>query len=235
MDPRGLDALDRRLLTTIIEKFDGGPVGIESLAAAIGEERGTLEDVVEPFLIQRGLLARTARGRMATRTAYLHLGLQVPAARGQRPAAVRGRRAVTAGEFRWPIRVYYEDTDAGGVVYHTGYIRYFERARTEWLRALGYSQQRLVQEEGVLFTVVDLAIQLPASRRGSMICWRCVHARRGRAARRCCSSRQCMARMANCWPRARCAWPASMPQTFRPRRLPALLAARSHLMMQPLS
>jgi acyl-CoA thioester hydrolase len=65
---------------------------------------------------------------------------------------------VTAHEFRWPVRVYYEDTDAGGVVYHTGYIRYFERARTEWLRALGYSQQRLVQEEGVLFTVVDLAI-----------------------------------------------------------------------------
>ncbi len=65
---------------------------------------------------------------------------------------------MTAGEFRWPIRVYYEDTDAGGVVYHTGYIRYFERARTEWLRSLGYSQQRLVQEENVLFTVVDLAI-----------------------------------------------------------------------------
>ncbi|HTQ36585.1 MAG TPA: tol-pal system-associated acyl-CoA thioesterase [Steroidobacteraceae bacterium] len=63
-----------------------------------------------------------------------------------------------AAEFRWPVRVYYEDTDAGGVVYHTGYIRYFERARTEWLRARGYSQQRLTQEEGMLFTVVDLAI-----------------------------------------------------------------------------
>jgi Holliday junction DNA helicase RuvB len=78
VDPRGLDALDRRLLSTIVEKFDGGPVGIESLAAAIGEERGTLEDVVEPFLIQRGLLARTARGRIAARAAYLHLGLAVP-------------------------------------------------------------------------------------------------------------------------------------------------------------
>jgi acyl-CoA thioester hydrolase len=66
---------------------------------------------------------------------------------------------MTAAEFRWPVRVYYEDTDAGGVVYHTGYIRYFERARTEWLRARGVSQQRLVQEEGVLFTVVDLSIQ----------------------------------------------------------------------------
>jgi holliday junction DNA helicase RuvB len=79
VDPRGLDALDRRLLSTIVEKFDGGPVGIESLAASIGEERGTLEDVVEPFLIQRGLLARTARGRIATRQAYLHMGLSVPA------------------------------------------------------------------------------------------------------------------------------------------------------------
>ncbi len=78
VDPQGMDALDRRLLDTIIEKFDGGPVGIESLAVAIGEERGTLEDVVEPFLIQRGLLMRTARGRMATRQAYLHRGLAVP-------------------------------------------------------------------------------------------------------------------------------------------------------------
>jgi holliday junction DNA helicase RuvB len=78
VDPKGMDALDRRLLSTIVDKFDGGPVGIESLAAAIGEERGTLEDVVEPFLIQRGLLVRTARGRMATRAAYLHLGLVAP-------------------------------------------------------------------------------------------------------------------------------------------------------------
>jgi holliday junction DNA helicase RuvB len=78
VDPQGFDALDRKLLGTIIEKFDGGPVGIESLAAAIGEERGTLEDVIEPFLIQQGFLMRTARGRMATRAAYLHFGLKVP-------------------------------------------------------------------------------------------------------------------------------------------------------------
>jgi holliday junction DNA helicase RuvB len=78
VDRQGMDALDRRLLSTIVEKFDGGPVGIESLAAAIGEERGTLEDVVEPFLIQQGLLMRTARGRMATRQGWLHLGLTVP-------------------------------------------------------------------------------------------------------------------------------------------------------------
>jgi holliday junction DNA helicase RuvB len=78
VDPQGFDALDRKLLSTIIEKFDGGPVGIESLAAAIGEERGTLEDVIEPFLIQQGFLMRTARGRMATRAAYLHFGLKAP-------------------------------------------------------------------------------------------------------------------------------------------------------------
>ncbi|HEV7985846.1 MAG TPA: Holliday junction branch migration DNA helicase RuvB [Steroidobacteraceae bacterium] len=78
VDPQGLDTLDRKLLLTIMEKFDGGPVGIESLAAAIGEERGTLEDVIEPFLIQQGLLARTARGRVTTRLAWQHFGLKVP-------------------------------------------------------------------------------------------------------------------------------------------------------------
>ena len=83
VDPEGLDQLDRRLLLTIMEKFDGGPVGIESLAAAIGEERGTLEDVVEPFLIQQGYLMRSARGRLATRLAYQHFGLAVPERMGQ--------------------------------------------------------------------------------------------------------------------------------------------------------
>jgi Holliday junction DNA helicase RuvB len=79
VDREGLDQLDRRLLLTIIEKFDGGPVGIESLAAAIGEERGTLEDVVEPFLIQQGYLMRSARGRLATRLAYQHFDRSMPA------------------------------------------------------------------------------------------------------------------------------------------------------------
>jgi Holliday junction DNA helicase RuvB len=78
VDPQGFDTLDRKLLTTIIDKFDGGPVGIDSIAAAIAEERGTLEDVIEPFLIQQGFLMRTARGRMATRNAYLHFGLRPP-------------------------------------------------------------------------------------------------------------------------------------------------------------
>ena len=78
VDPLGFDSLDRKLLLMIMEKFDGGPVGIESLAAAIGEERGTLEDVIEPYLIQQGFLARTARGRIATRSAWQHFGLKVP-------------------------------------------------------------------------------------------------------------------------------------------------------------
>jgi Holliday junction DNA helicase RuvB len=66
-------------MLTIIEKFDGGPVGVDSLAAALGEERGTIEDVMEPFLIQQGYIMRTARGRVATRAAYLHFGLAPPA------------------------------------------------------------------------------------------------------------------------------------------------------------
>jgi len=80
VDPLGFDTLDRKFLTTIIERFDGGPVGIDSIAAAIGEERGTLEDVIEPFLIQQGFVVRTARGRIVTRASYLHFGLKAPAA-----------------------------------------------------------------------------------------------------------------------------------------------------------
>ncbi|HEX7113653.1 MAG TPA: Holliday junction branch migration DNA helicase RuvB [Steroidobacter sp.] len=78
VDRHGLDVMDRKLLLTVMEKFDGGPVGIESLAAALGEERGTIEDVIEPFLIQQGFLMRTARGRVATRLAYQHFGLKAP-------------------------------------------------------------------------------------------------------------------------------------------------------------
>jgi Holliday junction DNA helicase RuvB len=75
VDQEGFDHQDRRLLLALIEKFDGGPVGVESLAAAISEERGTIEDVLEPYLIQQGYIMRTPRGRMATRNAYLHFGL----------------------------------------------------------------------------------------------------------------------------------------------------------------
>ena len=78
VDKSGFDHLDRRLLLTLIEKFDGGPVGVDSLAAALSEERGTVEDVIEPYLIQQGYLMRTSRGRMATRMAYEHFGLKSP-------------------------------------------------------------------------------------------------------------------------------------------------------------
>ncbi len=78
VDVHGFDGMDRRLLLAIIEKFDGGPVGVDSLSAAIGEERGTIEDVIEPFLIQQGFMMRTPRGRVATRTAYQHFGLRLP-------------------------------------------------------------------------------------------------------------------------------------------------------------
>ena len=78
VDDQGFDTQDRRLLMTIIEKFDGGPVGVDNLAAAIGEERGTIEDVLEPYLIQQGFIMRTPRGRVATRNAWLHCGLKPP-------------------------------------------------------------------------------------------------------------------------------------------------------------
>ena len=72
--------MDRKLLETIIHKFNGGPVGVDNLAAAIGEERDTIEDVIEPYLIQNGYLQRTARGRIATAIAWQHLGLKAPSA-----------------------------------------------------------------------------------------------------------------------------------------------------------
>ena len=78
IDPQGFDHMDRRLLLSIIEKFDGGPVGVDNLSAAISEERGTIEDVLEPFLIQQGFIQRTPRGRIATRRAYEHFGLPAP-------------------------------------------------------------------------------------------------------------------------------------------------------------
>ena len=86
VDSSGFDAMDRKLLLAMIEKFDGGPVGIDSLAAAISEERGTIEDIIEPFLIQQGFMMRTPRGRMATRSAYLHFGLE-PSAPAMQPQA----------------------------------------------------------------------------------------------------------------------------------------------------
>jgi holliday junction DNA helicase RuvB len=78
VDPLGFDVMDRRLLEAVIHRFDGGPVGLDNVAAAIGEERDTIEDVIEPYLIQQGFLQRTPRGRIATLAAYRHLGVAPP-------------------------------------------------------------------------------------------------------------------------------------------------------------
>lgn len=78
VDTHGLDMMDRKLLLALIEKFAGGPVGIDTIAAAISEERGTIEDVIEPYLIQQGFVMRTPRGRVATAHAYLHFGISIP-------------------------------------------------------------------------------------------------------------------------------------------------------------
>ena len=88
VDHAGFDDLDRQFLTLLIDKFNGGPVGLDTLSAALSEERGTLEDVIEPYLIQQGYLKRTARGRVATDAAYLHLGIQI-----QQNSAISGTSA----------------------------------------------------------------------------------------------------------------------------------------------
>jgi len=82
VDLHGLDVMDRKLLDAVVHRFDGGPVGLDNVATAIGEERDTIEDVIEPFLIQQGFLQRTPRGRVATLAAYRHLGVAPPAKSG---------------------------------------------------------------------------------------------------------------------------------------------------------
>ncbi len=94
IDDVGFDDMDRRLLRVIIDDYEGGPVGVETLAAALGEPRDTIEDVYEPFLLQQGFIGRTPRGRVATRKAYEHLGIKPQAAAPTAAAsAVRGRKA----------------------------------------------------------------------------------------------------------------------------------------------
>ena len=78
VDPEGLDIMDRKILEAVIHRFDGGPVGLDNVAASVGEERDTIEDVIEPYLIQQGYLQRTPRGRVATAAAYWHLGVVPP-------------------------------------------------------------------------------------------------------------------------------------------------------------
>jgi Holliday junction DNA helicase RuvB len=83
VDPQGFDLMDRKLLEAVVHRFDGGPVGLDNVAAAIGEEPGTIEDVIEPYLIQQGFLQRTPRGRIATLAAFRHLGVAPPRQAGQ--------------------------------------------------------------------------------------------------------------------------------------------------------
>ena len=85
VDAKGLDAFDRRYLALIAEGFGGGPVGIETIAAALGEPRDAIEEIVEPYLIQQSFIQRTPRGRMVTAQAYVHLGLPSPARRPEQP------------------------------------------------------------------------------------------------------------------------------------------------------
>jgi Holliday junction DNA helicase RuvB len=100
VDPQGFDVMDRKLLEAVVHRFDGGPVGLDNVAAAIGEESGTIEDVIEPFLIQQGFLQRTPRGRIATLAAYRHLGVVPPEDRRNlvRGELSRGPHARTSAE-----------------------------------------------------------------------------------------------------------------------------------------
>ena len=98
VDKQGFDTMDRRLLMAIVDRFDGGPVGLDALAASISEERGTIEDVLEPYLIQQGYLMRTPRGRVATAKTYLHFGLTVPERSGDQLRRTSGQTAEQTGE-----------------------------------------------------------------------------------------------------------------------------------------
>ncbi len=147
--------MDRRYLRRIAEHHAGGPVGVETLAAALAEARDTLEDVIEPFLIQEGLVLRTSRGRMLGEPGWRHLDLpsRHRPARSPRPTRIccgsdecdNAPSIPPDGRHRYAVRVYYEDTDAGGVVYHATYLRFAERARTEALRDLGIPHAELVR------------------------------------------------------------------------------------------
>jgi Holliday junction DNA helicase RuvB len=98
VDKEGFDTMDRRLMAAIVEQFGGGPVGLDAVAAAISEEKGTIEDVIEPYLIQQGYLVRTPRGRVATPKCYLHLGLDVPEPTTQAVGEKRQQRLPSLGD-----------------------------------------------------------------------------------------------------------------------------------------
>ena len=154
VDARGLDALDHRYLRCIAVNYSGGPVGIETIAAALSEPRDAIEEIIEPYLLQQGFIARTPRGRMLTAAAFTHLGLPRRRNLGPVPTVQRQRRAVSgnwpdlAGRIEGethvlPIRIYFEDTDFAGVVYHANFLKFCERGRTDFIRLLGIHHQEL--------------------------------------------------------------------------------------------
>ena len=179
VDAAGLDAMDRRYLLTIAENYGGGPVGVDTMAAALSEPRDAIEDIIEPFLIQKGLLQRTPRGRLLTSAAFKHLGLAEPRAirassgclgRKKRTSAVSSNLAldgsISDGRHSQPVRVYYEDTDFSGVVYHASYLRFMERGRTNYLRLIGADHRALFEEAakeapGFAFVVRHMGIDFP--------------------------------------------------------------------------
>ena len=161
VDAAGLDAMDRRYLMTIAKNYGGGPVGVETMAAALSEPRDAIEDIIEPFLIQQGFLQRTPRGRLLTRTPSSISALLSPRAiRRSSGCSVRARNddeteatpitAHLAARSAWPphmhVRVYYEDTDFSGIVYHANYLRFMERGRTNYLRLIGADHRALFAE-----------------------------------------------------------------------------------------
>ena len=149
----GLDSLDRRYLRAIALNYGGGPVGIDTMAAALSEQRDTLEETVEPFLLQQGLLQRTPRGRLLTRAAWRASRAERARPRPARTADLFERRRAVTAAHELPVRVYYEDTDAAGIVYHANYLKFAERGRTEFLRSARLRPPRLAAEHGLVFAV----------------------------------------------------------------------------------
>ena len=154
VDGRGLDALDHRYLRCIAVNYGGGPVGIETLAAALSEPRDAIEEIIEPYLLQQGFIARTPRGRVLTAGAFAHLGMPAPDRPAQFGLFNGSEEPVTsdwpdlAGRIEGethvlPIRVYFEDTDFAGHVYHANYLKFCERGRSDFIRLLGIDHQSL--------------------------------------------------------------------------------------------
>ena len=229
VDLEGFDLLDRRLLLTVIEKFAGGPVGIDSLAATLGEERDTLEDVVEPFLIQQGFLVRSARGRVATPAAWRHFGREPPRRRGRRQPAAVSRLGAARGE---PSRSRCGSTGKTRMPAASSTTRttckFLERARSEWLRTLGIDQARLLRTNACSSSWskrTSVTIGRRALTTSSWCRWRSSRSRGASVVIRAGNPPRNGRRRT---PRQRdaCAPPASTSDSLQPRPLPKALASQ---------